>query len=230
VTLTKPQCNGDQYCCSTCKGLGLQCHYSTQLTPRPDQKKLYIAALETRVAELEHLLSTLGCDAVSDDHWRQKQNEYQHDDEAQQQDAQPEEFYADPGAVRDVSNTTSNLEEYKFTMPMGRVLSSVVKRQESWIPDLVNEEGSPKLTQRSELVGKLGKMFVSPLSASKLLDGFMKNLSTQYPVIHTPRLRELHARRDDDLDIFEESILHLVYASSGRILEAVSSRLSKAYL
>jgi len=65
-------------------------------------------------------------------------------------------------------------------------------------------------------------MFVTPAVATRLLDGWMKHFSTRYPVIHSHRLREIHSRRNDTLDFFEESILHLVYANSGRFLETVS--------
>jgi hypothetical protein len=48
-------------------------------------------------------------------------------------------------------------------------------------------------------------------------------LHTTHPVIHTPRLQELHARRNEVLDVYEESILHLVYANSGRYPETAGS-------
>ncbi|PMD48192.1 hypothetical protein L207DRAFT_594432 [Hyaloscypha variabilis F] len=54
------------------KAEGIRCHYTPQLTPIPDQKKVYIGALEDRIAELETLLASLGHHTASDDHWRAK--------------------------------------------------------------------------------------------------------------------------------------------------------------
>lgn len=193
------------------------------MTPKPDQKKLYITALEDRIAELENHLSTLGHDSVGDDHWKQKQNQFQSDD--QTQDDRPDDQQGgeiDP-ALLEISNeplsTSLNYVGGKITL--GRMLGSVVKTQPSPKAETDTEEDAPKPIVRSELVERMGPMFVSPGVATRLLDGWVKHLSTRYPCIHTPRLRELHARRDHPLDVFEESVLHLVYANSGRVLETV---------
>lgn len=64
---------------------------------------------------------------------------------------------------------------------------------------------------------------IAPDNATHLLHAWIEHLSTRYPVIHTPRLKEIHARRERDLDLWEKSMLHLVYANAGRILESVSA-------
>jgi hypothetical protein len=185
--------------------------------------------LEDRIAELENYLSSLGYESVGDDHWKQKQNQF-HDDSQTQDDQQEEEIDILLGEVRELASSGDS----KFVgrkISLGRVLGSVIKTQKSPKSDLNEEENTPKLIDRSELVEKMGPMFVSPVVADRLLDGWVKHLSTRYPAIHTPRLRELHARRNEALDIFEESILHLVYANSGWIMETVCvsqvSRISK---
>jgi hypothetical protein len=204
------------------------------LTPKPDHKKLYITALEDRVAELETFLSGLGHNTVGNDHWKQTQLQSQ-DEERQQVVAEVHQAQESPtnppseeidtllGAVRDlVSSASTNYEGGKSTITMGRVLGSVIKTQKSPKSELDNrDEDPPKTISRAELVERMGPMFVSSVTATRLLDGWIKHLSTRYPVIHTPRLRELHARRNEELDVYEASILHLVYANSGRILETV---------
>jgi hypothetical protein len=72
---------------------------------------------------------------------------------------------------------------------------------------------------------RTGHMFVSPAIAAKLLDGWVKHFSTCYHIIHTPGLWELHAKRDDplNLDVFGRNILHLVYVNSGKVLETMSN-------
>lgn len=131
------------------------------------------------------------------------------------------------GAVRDLVSSTSTHYEggpSKSTSALGRmVFSSVIKTQKSPKSDQISaeEERPPRPILRSELVERNGPMLVCPEMATQLLDGYIDHLSTRYPVIHTPRLREIHARRDEGLDVWEKSILHLCYANAGRILETV---------
>ncbi|RDW66373.1 hypothetical protein BP6252_10008 [Coleophoma cylindrospora] len=212
----KQKCDGAQDSCSTCTSLGLRCHYKPQLYPRPDQKRVYISALEGRIAELESLLAGLGHDTVSNDHWR-SENPFDGDG----QTPQPDEDVVVTGSTGVASSSPSTDRDGNSTVSMGRVFSSIIKTRKTSASDAWKEEGSLTSENTSELVEKMGRMFVSPEIASRLLEGWIKYLSTQYPVIHTPQLRELHARRDKGLDVFEESILHLVYANSGRVLEVM---------
>lgn len=169
------------------------------------------------MAQLESLLSTLGQDTVGDDHWKG----HQLDPDAEESDAR---FPASSGFK--TSPVTSHEGEGP-TLPTTRVYGTFVKIQTSSRSDLEKAEDSLQPIPKSELVSTLGKLFVTPAAASRLLEGWIKHLSIQYPVIHTLRLKELHTRRDNALDLCEESILHLVYANSGRILEAVSSNFVK---
>lgn len=172
------------------------------------------------MAQLESLLSTLGQDTVGDDHWKG----HQLDPDAEESDAR---FPASSGFK--TSPVTSHEGEGP-TLPTTRVYGTFVKIQTSSRSDLEKAEDSLQPIPKSELVSTLGKLFVTPAAASRLLEGWIKHLSIQYPVIHTLRLKELHTRRDNALDLCEESILHLVYANSGRILEAVSSNFAKEIL
>ncbi len=104
----------------------------------------------------------------------------------------------------------------------GRVSSSIIKTRKTPASGVwgAKEDTDPALI--SELIEKNGRLLVPQTVTSRLLDGWVKYLSALYPVIHTPRLRELHTRKEDGLNTFEESMLHLVYANSGRVLEVVS--------
>jgi hypothetical protein len=46
----------------------VECRYIMPLTPKPQDKKIYIAALEDRIAQLESYLSRIGQAGVRDDH------------------------------------------------------------------------------------------------------------------------------------------------------------------
>lgn len=223
----KQKCDGAPDICSTCKRLGLDCQYKAHLAPKPDQKKVYITALEDRIAELETFLSKRGYDSVGDDHWKDKQHEYRHGTEPQEESPQAQELDTLLGAVRDLVSSTSTHYEggpSRTTSTLGHVVfGSVIKTQKSPKSDQVSteEDRATRPILRSELVERNGPMLVSPDMAKQLLDGYIDHLSTRYPVIHTPRLREIHAKRDQGLDIWEKSILHLCYANAGRILETV---------
>lgn len=167
------------------------------------------------------MLSTLGQTTVGDDHWSERQSEQKTVDQSQ-------EGCLTGATGNDLSVSTSFKTSPSSIQPRQspllsstRVYSTVIKIQTS----TSNSEATADLFKpvpRSELVSTLGKLFVTPAVASRLLNSWVKHLSAQYPVIHTLRLQELHTRRDDGLDVYEESMLHLVYANSGCILEAVS--------
>lgn len=224
----KQKCDGLQDTCSTCKRLGLRCHYKAHLAPKPDQKKLYIAALEDRVAELESFLSKRGYGSVGGDHWNEKQNDYTNEPEPQQEPPQGTGMDMLLGAVKDLVSSTSTHYEggpTRATSTLGRMaLSSVVRTQASpnYDQSTAEETGaSSEKVSSSELLESNGPMFVSSEIAARLLDAYINHVSTRYPVIHTPRLREIHGKRNDGLDVWEQSILHLCYANAGRILESV---------
>jgi hypothetical protein len=180
---------------------------------------MYITALEGRVAELETQLTSMSGNAnIGNDHWKQTQDKFQ----ATEQDDEIDTFL---DALRDVVSSASGnqVNSRKSTITLGRVLGSVINSQKAAKTELKREDDHQSRTMsRVELVKMMGPMFVSPAVATRLMDGWVKHISTRHPVIHTPRLRELHARRNDSIDIYEQSLLHLVYANSGRYLETVS--------
>jgi hypothetical protein len=55
--------------------------------------------------------------------------------------------------------------------------------------------------------------------ADRLILGYGKHIATRWPVVHSAWIQELHARRSTLSDMYEKTMLHLVYASGGRFLE-----------
>jgi hypothetical protein len=164
------------------------------------------------------MISGMGNDKISNDHWKRIQSQFMDNE-------QDDDINTFLGALRDLVSSASGNEVQgrKSSITLGRVLGSVINSQKAPKTELHREDDHQARTiSRAELIKMMGPMFVSPTVATRLLDGWVKHLATRHPVIHTPRLRELHARRNEVLDVYEKSILHLVYANSGRYLETVS--------
>lgn len=60
---------------------------------------------------------------------------------------------------------------------------------------------------------------VPAATANRLFAGYLKHISTRWPVVHTVWAREIHERRHSLTDAYEITILHLVYATAGRFIE-----------
>jgi hypothetical protein len=207
----KQKCDGAQDQCSTCRRLGLECHYKAHLTPRPDQKRMYIRALEDHIARLEELLAESGHDSVTVDHWKERRQQIRRDNYLRE-DTSTDPIEGLSATTKDpVWNAIINSGNSDSTLSVGRLFKSVVHHDMSRTMVATNSQGATRLAE-----------LVPAETATKLLNGYIRHLSTQYPVLHTPRLRALHERPVESLNIFEQCILHLVYANSGRILEAVS--------
>lgn len=207
--------------------------FSVPLVPRPGEKKIYIKALEDRVAELESLLSSSGHNNVGADHWRQSQLQptqpiSYHQAPSASPPAQKDDIDELLNAVRDLSLSASG---YYIggtaTITIGRVLTSMIQthRGRSGLRrggDPVSDDPNPKSISSDTLAEMMGPFFVTANVGNRLLQGYLKHLSTRFPVLHTPWLLDVHDRRDEHLDVYEEAVLHLVYACGGRFLETVS--------
>lgn len=104
------------------------------------------------------------------------------------------------------------------------MLASLVKDQD--VPELgVLESGSSDLDIMTEAPSHdrvshvPGFSYIPNRTASRLFDSYIKNFSARFPVLHSPRIRELFERREQPLSSYDEAILHLVFATSGRFLE-----------
>ncbi|KAK8138556.1 hypothetical protein PG984_001936 [Apiospora sp. TS-2023a] len=241
----KQKCDGQRPACASCARLSLKCVYIVPLIPAAGEKKLYIKALEQRVAELESALASLGHMGAGTDHLRGMvgaaissphlqtpgHHALQPPPQQQQQHMQPDSDDDENDiliAVRDLSLSASG--HYigaSSNITIGRVLNSVVQSQRTSIANehdshIIGDEDdpAPKSVYSAQLSDFVGVPMLSPNVAHRLLEGWFRHIATRYPVLHTARVLELHADRDNISDEYEKSILHLVYAVSGRWLES----------
>ena len=266
--------------------------YIVPLVPAAGEKKLYIKALEQRVAELESQLASLGQRGVGEDHLRlrasstmlpphegetlyhlaplPKVTQTQHAGSPTVADDDDDERDDILVAVRDLSLSASgHYVGAASNITIGRVLSSVVhslqpprpvssslpssnsafptsrlagggrRRQEAESHDNPNpnsqnsqnsqqpqhddNDPTPKsLCTTTRMADMIGVPFLSPQVAQRLMHGWFTHIATRYPVLLTPKVLALHESRDWLVDVYEKSILHLIYAVSGRWLESVS--------
>lgn len=49
--------------------------------------------------------------------------------------------------------------------------------------------------------------------ADRLIIGYMKHISTRWPILHSGWIRDLHSRRNTITDVYGKSTLHLIYAT-----------------
>jgi hypothetical protein len=108
------------------------------------------------------------------------------------------------------------------SITMSRMVGSLVKSRVD--PDLglrAEEHLSPKSSSDGTFDGdsvlELGNMPGN--IADKLLMGYLKHISTRWPILHSNYIRTLHHSRDTLVDPYDRSVLHLVYASGARFLE-----------
>ncbi|KAK8027234.1 hypothetical protein PG991_004290 [Apiospora marii] len=242
----KQKCDGQRPACASCARLSLKCVYIVPLIPAAGEKKLYIKALEQRVAELESALASLGHMGAGTDHLRgtvgaaipspHLQTPGRHvlqppPPPPQQQHMQPDSDDDENDiliAVRDLSLSASgHYVGASSNITIGRVLNSVVQSQRTSIANQHDshsigdeDDPAPKSVYSAQLSDFVGVPMLSPNVAHRLLEGWFRHIATRYPVLHTARVLELHANRDNISDEYEKSILHLVYAVSGRWLES----------
>ncbi|KAI0020988.1 fungal-specific transcription factor domain-containing protein [Xylariomycetidae sp. FL0641] len=217
--------------------------YIVPLTPAAGEKKLYIRALEQRVAELESQLQSLGQLNVSVDHLgglgQAPVLSLPHGDYT---NSQPSQLSQTPikesddedndilTAVRDLSLSASgHYVGASSNITIGRVLGSVVQSQRAAdtsgnddISSLDEDDPAPK-SGFSSIRGdaaSTGMPALSPAVAARLLQGWFRHISTRYPVIHSARLQELHNHRESLSNEYDRVILYIVYAISGRWLES----------
>jgi hypothetical protein len=198
---------------------------------KPGGKKFYITALENRVAELEGYLATTGHSGLDDDHWKQVQRAQEVEArEPPQEFNQAEEVDSLLGAIRDLSlSANGHYIGGTSTITLGRLLGSVIKGQNIASPGLMGvgqdseepEEMKPKSITNSALADIMGPWFSAEAVSTRLYEGYIKHISTRFPVLHTPRVLELHQGREHIDNPYDDAILHLVYATGGRFLETV---------
>lgn len=216
--------------------------YVVPLVPAAAEKKMYIKSLEQRIVELEAYLASIGHPRVDSDQLArlgQSMSSSQHttllppyqasvpaSEQAQLDDEDDENDIL--LAVRDLSLSASG--HYigaSSNITIGRVLSSVVHSQRTSIPAAHEEQAgqgeddpAPKSIYSTNTGDMIGVPFLSPPVAERLLHGWFRHIATRYPVLHSAEVVKLHHNRDNLTDEYERTILHLIYAASGRWLES----------
>ncbi|KAI1496216.1 fungal-specific transcription factor domain-containing protein [Biscogniauxia marginata] len=234
----KQKCDGQRPACASCARLSLKCTYIVPLVPAAGEKKLYIKALEQRVGELEAYLASIGHIGVGTDHLgRLAQASTSSQQQAvvpSNQSSQSVQHVADDDgndllvAVRDLSLSASgHYVGASSNITIGRVLSSVVHSQRASNPfgrddpsGQDEDDPAPKSVYSTSLSDMMGVPYISPSVATRLLQGWFRHIATRYPVIHSARLLELHNHRENLTDIYDRTILSIIYAVSGRWLES----------
>lgn len=237
----KQKCDGQRPACASCARLSLKCVYVVPLVPAAGEKKLYIKALEQRVAELESVLASLGHMGVGNDHLRgmigaSSSSSFPHQvirSDSQVSQSLPQGTDDDTNdilnAVRDLSLSASgHYVGASSNITIGRVLSSVVHSARNPVPGDMDESNAqdddddpaPKSVYSLGIPDAVGEPFLAPNVANRLLQAWFRHIATRYPVLHSGKVLELHENRGNLTDIYDRSMLHLVYAVSGRWLES----------
>ncbi|KAH8678294.1 fungal-specific transcription factor domain-containing protein [Xylariales sp. PMI_506] len=212
----KQRCDGAEPSCSTCVRLKARCLYVSPTNYKPREAKIYITALEDRIAELELSLANQGNPAASHDHWS-KPNKSQDD--------------GDPllSAVRDLSlNTGGSYVGSTSNITLARILASIVGLQDKAAyntPQSVGEMDARAMTSDDDYQSSPSMEDDSAVSligddevTEKLVTAFIKCISPRFPVLHPAHVRSLYERRAELNDPYHRSILHLVYALGGVFL------------
>ncbi|KUJ08658.1 uncharacterized protein LY89DRAFT_676572 [Mollisia scopiformis] len=222
----KQKCNGNQPSCSRCSRLNFECHYVIPSYPKPSQAKVYIKALEDRVAELETILTKGGDRTVSHDHLLEDLN-----------GSEEGEIQPLLNAIRDLSlDIAGSYVGGASTMTLGRALESALAGK----TDLLFQHESLRRdsTVRTESVASdtnsLQDMSTFQLSqinrdaAERMVNAYLGHLYTNFPIMYSFEVLDLHKRRCSLRNVYEESILNLIYGLGGHFLEKTGD-LSKAY-
>ncbi|KAI1454265.1 fungal-specific transcription factor domain-containing protein [Annulohypoxylon moriforme] len=242
----KQKCDGQRPACGSCARLSLKCVYIVPLVPAAGEKKIYIKALEHRIAELETYLSALGHPNVGTSQLGRLGQSTSSQNVAmlpvgqsgqgqvptlipeQTQRNDEEETNDVLLAVRDLSLSASgHYVGASSNITIGRVLSSFVTSQKASVPGMHEDQSAqgeddpaPKSIYTSNAGDMIGVPFLSPQVAGRLLHGYFRHICTRYPMLHSTEVVRLHNNRDHLTDEYEQTILHLIYAVSGRWLES----------
>ncbi|PVH71530.1 hypothetical protein DL98DRAFT_596856 [Cadophora sp. DSE1049] len=212
------QCNGEQPSCARCLKMKLDCQYAMLIYPKPGQSKLYIKALEDRVAELEMQLTKGGDYTVSHDHWHADDS-----DNPDQEGMQPL-----LNAVRDLSlDVAGSYVGGASIITLGRALESALAGK---IQIVMPQMGSSTENDRrnsfipSEISSPPGRsMFhlfqIDTVMADKMVAAYLNHMYSNFPVIYSYDVIDLHNRRSNLRDAYEQSILSLIYGMGAHFLE-----------
>ena len=211
----------------------------------PFGKNQYIKSLERRVAELETILANHGMSELSSDHWKVISSslpvEAASSDENKSGSSPLQEDSDDPDeAVLDwrdgVDPVVSVLRSLSLDVngsgymgasshvTLGRLFNFLSQGQRRHGLRRHHVSNPQSIMTPSSLFADAQEPIsfsgVSSTVADRLLGGYVKHISTRWPVIHTVWLNDVHQRRRNLTDVFEITILHLAYATSGRFIKS----------
>lgn len=184
--------------------------------------KSYIQALEERVADLEIALNEHGDRAISGEQWTRTSEEPA---EAERRDSQPL-----LNAVRDLSlDVAGSYVGGASTITLGRALeTALVGKTDLVLSNLTTEQrmGRQKSSARdiSSVPGNntFRACQVDPRTADKMLHAYLKHLCVNFPIMFTSDIHALHERRDCVNNVYDESILNLIYGLGAHFLDKVT--------
>jgi hypothetical protein len=195
--------------------------------PKPVQAKIYIKALEDRVAELETLLKNGGDRTASRDHWAAS---VRFADQADWQDA--DDVQPLLNAVRDLSHDVAG--SYiggASTITLGRALGKALEGRSllplpAASPEDRHHGNAPSIESHSRSLDSNNFSLLARMSqetADLSVQAYLKHMCTNFPIMFSFEILDLHKRRLDLEDIYEESILHLIYGLGIHFLQKVCS-------
>lgn len=193
--------------------------------PKPGQAKIYIQALEERVAELEGLLAKEGHNFASRDHWADAAGP----DESDKDD--PADMQPLLNAVRDLSlDAAGSYVGGASSITLGRALEAALagKTQLLGSPVTVTWEKTQRsisfTSNGSSLAAdtSLRLNYVTNETANMMIYGYLKHLRTNFPILCSADILDLHNRRQMLKDVYEFSILNLIYGLGGHFLNKTS--------
>lgn len=204
--------------------LKVSCHYVMPARARPIQAKIYIKALEDRVAELETLLKNGGDRTSSRDHWADSTSMCEADSQGHNQ-IQPL-----LNAVRDLSlDVAGSYIGGTSTITLGRALGMALAGRPrlslpTTSPDDLNTGQAASIESHPSYLGSGGFSLLTRMNqetADSMIHAYLKHMCTNFPIIFSFEVLDLHKRRHDLTDVYEESILHLIYGLGVHFLEKV---------
>lgn len=185
---------------------------------KSSEHKLYISALENRIADLESELSYDGRFDVAEDHWERTK-------------PKGGDVNSLSVVIRDLSLNAAGYYVGATThMSLGRLLESALfadqeagieVERDTFESPSVQETASGEGSQFHEQGNRANSSFFKP-ETEIYYQSYLELIAVQYPIIHSARLAVLHGKRFQLNDEWELAILHLVYAIGACCLELVS--------
>lgn len=245
----KQKCDGQRPSCSNCASFNAVCKYIKPARPLSRGQDDYYKAAESRVAELEAILMKEKIADGGQSRWRQlraahrsgssepidirRPSKRPHVESPQSDRAGVEiidctldgrrgEVFGVVDILRDLSlEASGGYIGASSSITLSKLVGSLVKGKEEFGYALrPGEHFSPRSLSDASIEDTYVDTASIPQDiADRLLRGYLKHISTRWPILHSNYIRSLHARRAYLADPYEKSALHLIYASGGRFLE-----------